>query len=88
MKVGLGRFLSRLKSYNAFNFSVLQRMCPELPLSRGSKIMALLDWFPEIHLRLSMHYCPMVRSRPRRLFTVNFSTLLTGKSIRNCLYLN
>ena len=20
--------------------------------------MALLDWFPEIHLRLSMHYCP------------------------------
>ena len=20
--------------------------------------MALLDWFPEIHLCLSMHYCP------------------------------
>ena len=20
--------------------------------------MALLDWFPEIHLSLSMHYCP------------------------------
>ena len=20
--------------------------------------MALLDWFPEIHLRQSMHYCP------------------------------
>ena len=20
--------------------------------------MALLDWFPEIHLLLSMHYCP------------------------------
>ena len=20
--------------------------------------MALLDWFQEIHLRLSMHYCP------------------------------
>ena len=20
--------------------------------------MALLDWFPEIHLRLSIHYCP------------------------------
>ena len=20
--------------------------------------MALLGWFPEIHLRLSMHYCP------------------------------
>ena len=27
--------------------------------------MALLDWFQEIHLRLSMHYCPVVRSRPQ-----------------------
>ena len=33
-------------------------MCPESRLPRGSKIMTLLDWFPEIHLRLSMHYCP------------------------------
>ena len=40
-------------------------MCPESRLSRGSKIIALLDWFPEIHLRLSMHYCPVVRSRPQ-----------------------
>ena len=27
--------------------------------------MALLDWFPEIHLCLSMHYYPLVRSRPQ-----------------------
>ena len=58
MKGGLGRFLSRLKSCNALNLSVLPRMCPESRLPRGSKIMALLDWFPEIHLRLSIHYCP------------------------------
>ena len=31
-------------------------MCPESRLPRGSKIRALLDWFPEIHLRLSMNY--------------------------------
>ena len=30
-------------------------MFPELPLPRGSKIRALLDWFPEIS-RLSTHY--------------------------------
>lgn len=30
-------------------------MCPESRLPRGSKIMALLDWFPEISC-LSTHY--------------------------------
>ena len=58
MKGGLGRFMSWPKSGNALIFSILPRMCPESRLSRGSKIMALLYCFPEIHLRLSMHYCP------------------------------
>ncbi len=58
MKGGLGRFMSWLKSCNALNFRILPLMCPESRLPRGSKIMALLDCFPEIHLRLSMHYCP------------------------------
>ena len=56
MKGGLGRFLSWLKSRNALIFSTLPRMCPESRLPRGSKIMALLDWFPEIHLHLSTLY--------------------------------
>ena len=58
MKGGLGRFLLWSFSRNALIFSILPLMCPESRLPRGSRIMALLDWFPEIHLRLSMHYCP------------------------------
>ena len=114
------------QSRNAFIFSILPRMCPESRLRRGSKIMALLDWFPEIHLRLStlcghacsslscpcgrtMFECILVlsyflavsfswvspelridaqRAVPYFCFPVSFSTLLTGKCIRNCLYLN
>ena len=56
MKGGLGRFLLWSFSRNALIFSILPLMCPESRLPRGSRIMALLDWFPEIHLCLSTHY--------------------------------
>ena len=55
MKGGLGRFLLCTLSRNALSFSALLRMYPESLLPRGSKIRALLDWFPEIS-RLSTHY--------------------------------
>ena len=58
MKGGLGRFLLWPFSRNTLIFSILPRMCPESRLPRGSKIMALLDWFPDIHLCLSMPFCP------------------------------
>ena len=47
--------MSWLQSHNDFIFSILPRMCPESRLPRRSKIMAILDWFPEI-LRLSTHH--------------------------------
>ena len=72
-------------------------MCPESYLSRGSKIMALLDWFPEILRAFPRHaclclsfywFCRCTRTMATCVMTVSVSTLLTGRSGRNCLYLN
>ena len=72
MKGGLGRFLLWPFSRNALNFSDLLQKCHYSRLSRGSKIMALLDWFLEIYLRLSIHYCP--NGAPVRWLRIGIST--------------
>ena len=59
--------------------------------------MSLLDWFPEILRAFPRHaclclsfswFCRCPRPMATCVMTVSVSTLLTGKCICNCLYLN
>ena len=72
-------------------------MCSWSRLSRGSKIMSLLDWFPEILRTFPRHaclclsfswFCRCPRPMATCVMTVSVSTLLAGRCGRNCLYLN
>ena len=46
--------------------------------------MALLDWFPEIHLRLSMHYCP--NGAPFRWLRMGTGRMGTEAALTTILY--